>query len=57
MDIQQEIYLQLVDRFKEHEIELAFPSQTLYLRDDGLNLDQLSQLRAAPPAPSQTPAG
>jgi small-conductance mechanosensitive channel len=48
MDIQQEIYLQLVDRFKEHEIELAFPSQTLYLRDDGLNLDQL---RAAPPAP------
>jgi small-conductance mechanosensitive channel len=52
MDIQQEIYLQLVDRFKELEIEFAFPSQTLYLRDDGLNLEQL---RGAVPAPSQAP--
>lgn len=50
MDIQQEIYLQLLDRFKEYEIELAFPSQTLYLRDDGLHLEQLHD--APPPAPS-----
>lgn len=60
MDIQQEIYLQLIDRFKALEIEFAFPSQTLYLRDDGLHLDQLrdqlgDQLREAPPAQGPVP--
>src|SRR5438067_5007511 len=35
MDIQQEIYLQLIDRFAEHGIEFAFPTQTLYLKNDG----------------------
>jgi small-conductance mechanosensitive channel len=50
MDIQQEIYLQLLDRFAEHKIELAYPSQTLYLRDDGLHLDQLRDA-----APAQAP--
>ncbi|ALK99314.1 mechanosensitive ion channel protein MscS [Massilia sp. WF1] len=33
MDIQQEIYLQMLDRFAEMDIELAFPAQTLHVRD------------------------
>jgi small-conductance mechanosensitive channel len=33
MDIQQEIYLQIMDRFAALEIEFAFPTQTLYMRD------------------------
>jgi small-conductance mechanosensitive channel len=31
MDVQQAINLQLVRRFAEHDIEFAFPTQTLYL--------------------------
>jgi small-conductance mechanosensitive channel len=33
MDIQQEIYLQIMDRFAALGIEFAFPTQTLYMRD------------------------
>jgi small-conductance mechanosensitive channel len=33
MDIQQEIYLQLMDRFAALEIEFAFPTQRLHLHD------------------------
>ena len=33
MDIQQEIYLQIMDRFAAQEIEFAFPTQTLHLHD------------------------
>jgi small-conductance mechanosensitive channel len=33
MDIQQEIYLQIMDRFAALGIEFAFPTQTLHLRD------------------------
>jgi small-conductance mechanosensitive channel len=33
MDIQQEIYLQIMDRFAALEIEFAFPTQTLHLHD------------------------
>jgi small-conductance mechanosensitive channel len=57
MDIQQEIFLQLIDRFKEHEIGFAFPSQTLYLRDDGLHLDQLAGSAPAPEARDTPPVG
>jgi hypothetical protein len=57
MDIQQEIFLQLIDRLKAHEIGLAFPSQTLYLRDDGLHLDQLAGNVPVPQARETPPAG
>jgi small-conductance mechanosensitive channel len=33
MDIQQEIYLQIMDRFAAEGIEFAFPTQTLYMHD------------------------
>jgi len=33
MDIQQEIYLQIMDRFAAEGIEFAFPTQTLHLHD------------------------
>jgi small-conductance mechanosensitive channel len=33
MDIQQEIYLQIMDRFAALAIEFAFPTQTLHLHD------------------------
>lgn len=33
MNIQQEIYLQIMDRFAAEGIEFAFPTQTLYMRD------------------------
>jgi hypothetical protein len=33
MDIQQEIYLQLLDRFEEMGVELARPAQTLHVHD------------------------
>jgi small-conductance mechanosensitive channel len=32
-DIQQEIYLQVMDRFAALDIEFAFPTQTLLVRD------------------------
>jgi small-conductance mechanosensitive channel len=57
MDIQQEIFLQLIDRLKEQEIEFAFPSQTLYLRDDGLHLDQLAGAAPAPETRDTPPVG
>jgi small-conductance mechanosensitive channel len=43
MDIQQEIYLQLMDRFAALEIEFAFPTQRLHVHD---------AREAAPPAPA-----
>jgi small-conductance mechanosensitive channel len=46
MDIQQEIYLQLMDRFTALEIEFAFPTQRLHLHD--------AREAAAPPAPAAT---
>jgi small-conductance mechanosensitive channel len=56
MDIQQEIYLQLIDRFAEHGIEFAFPTQTLYLKNDGE--DAAAQAGTALPSrgPAATPA-
>ena len=33
MNIQQEIYLQIMDRFAAEGIEFAFPTQTLYMHD------------------------
>jgi small-conductance mechanosensitive channel len=33
MDVQQEVYLQLVKCFAEHGVEFAFPTQTLHLVD------------------------
>jgi small-conductance mechanosensitive channel len=45
MDIQQEIYLQLMDRFAALEIEFAFPTQRLHLHD---------AREIAPPAPAAT---
>jgi small-conductance mechanosensitive channel len=33
MDIQQEIYLQIMDRFAAEGIEFAFPTQTLYMHE------------------------
>jgi len=45
MDIQQEIYLQLMDRFAALGIEFAFPTQRLHLHD---------VREAAPPAPVDT---
>jgi small-conductance mechanosensitive channel len=35
MDVQQEIYLQMVERFDAEEIEFAYPTQTLQVRGDG----------------------
>jgi small-conductance mechanosensitive channel len=33
MDIQQEIYLQMIERFQQDGIELAFPAQALFMHD------------------------
>jgi small-conductance mechanosensitive channel len=33
MDVQQEVYLQMIERFKADGIELAFPAQALYVHD------------------------
>jgi small-conductance mechanosensitive channel len=49
MDIQQEIYLQLVERLAEQDIRLALPAQTLHLQDARAIVDQD---RDAPPAPA-----
>jgi small-conductance mechanosensitive channel len=50
MDIQQEIFLQAIDRLKEHDIEFAFPTQTLYLKNEGEDAARL----AGTAAPAQT---
>jgi small-conductance mechanosensitive channel len=46
MNIQQEIYLQIMDRFAAEGIEFAFPTQTLYMHD------VRAPDAAAPPAPA-----
>lgn len=33
MDVQQEVYLQMIERFKADGIELAFPAQALFVHD------------------------
>jgi small-conductance mechanosensitive channel len=35
MDVQQEIYLQMVERFDAADIEFAYPTQTLQVRGNG----------------------
>ncbi|WP_198117951.1 mechanosensitive ion channel family protein [Massilia rhizosphaerae] len=46
MNIQQEIYLQIMDRFAAEGIEFAFPTQTLYMHD------VRAPEAVAPPAPA-----
>jgi small-conductance mechanosensitive channel len=54
MDIQQEIYLQLVERLAEQDIRLALPAQTLHLQDARAAVDEdKDEDRGAPPAPAQ----
>jgi small-conductance mechanosensitive channel len=50
MDIQQEIYLQLVERLAEQDIRLALPAQTLHVEDARAAVDEG---RGVPPAPAQ----
>ena len=61
MDIQQEIWLQLMDRFAELGVEFAFPTQRLHVQDmrvgdvrvgDGRVGDTPSAPPALPPAPA-----
>ena len=60
MDIQQEILLQLIDRFAEQGIEFAFPTQTLHVHD-ARDLAAQERAGAMPvergPAPLPQPAG
>jgi small-conductance mechanosensitive channel len=50
MDVQQEIYLQLVERLAEQDIRLALPAQTLHVEDARAAVDEG---RGVPPAPAQ----
>jgi len=60
MDIQQEIYLNMIDRLAEMNVELAFPTQTLQVRGHGSSADQDGAAQAprilqAQAAPQQRP--
>jgi small-conductance mechanosensitive channel len=58
MDIQQEIYLQIMDRFAAHDIEFAFPTQTLLVRDARAPDDAAqAAVPMRPQAPPPPPAG
>jgi len=49
MDIQQEINLKIFEKFQIEGIDMAFPTQTLFIR----NIDQNESAKQAPIAPSE----
>jgi small-conductance mechanosensitive channel len=57
MDVQQEIYLQVAERFQERGIEFAVPTQALQLRDGRGNGVGLDAAGITPLAPSSDPKG
>jgi small-conductance mechanosensitive channel len=61
MDIQQAIYLNMIDRLADLKVELAFPTQTVQVRSQGGNppqdaAEQAARILPAQTAPQQGPA-
>jgi small-conductance mechanosensitive channel len=50
MDVQQEIWLRIVERFDAEGIEYAYPTQTLQVRNGGKGIPGITP--AAGPAPA-----